>query len=166
MANLDISEYTDYDAFAREWHAEDLTEGTLEAARDRGRINEDDTRLLWQLLGQLRENELLIQIPNWLAEEKVGFVEGSTPTMFVGRIERETENAILFADSASARPLMKLAHRIQHLEEDDTDDDRREWLDNRLHELREEFEERDDVTGLSDAWIPKSQLLHAVRRSS
>ena len=165
MANLEISEYADYDTFAQEWHADDLGDVALEDARDSGLLNEDETRLLWQLLGQLGDDEVLIVIPEWLAEEKVGFVEGATPTTFVGRIERETKKAIHFIDSASARPLMKLAHRIHRLEDGDTDD-RREWLDNRLQELREEFENREDVAGLSEEWIPKSQLLHAIRRSN
>lgn len=143
MTDLEISEYADYDEFAREWHADDLGDVALEDARNSGLLNEDDTRLLWQLLGQLRDDEVLIEIPEWLAEEKVGFVEGATPTTFVGRIERETEMAIHFVDSASTRPIMKLAHRIHSLEEGDTDD-RRKWLDNRLQELRDEFETRDD----------------------
>ena len=166
MPDLDISEYSDYDAFAREWHAEDLGDVDIDDARDNGLLNEDDTRLLWQLLGQLREDELLIQIPEWLAKEKVGFVDGGTPMTFVGRIEQETDKAIHFVDSASARPLMKLAHRIHHLEEGDIDEDRGEWLDNRLVELREEFENRGDATGLSEEWIPKSLLLHVIRRSN
>jgi hypothetical protein len=165
MADLGISEYSNYDEFVRERHADDLGGVALDDARDRGLLNEDDTRLLWQLLGQLSEDEVLIEIPDWLAEEKVGYSDGATPTTFVGQIERETEKAIHLMDSASARPLMKLAHRIQHLEDGDTDEDRREWLDNRLHELREEFEQREDVTGVSEEWIPKSQLLHAIRRS-
>jgi len=166
MTDLDIREYTNYDAFVREWHTDDLGDVTLEDARDSGLLTEDETRLLWQLLGQLSDEEVLIAIPDWLADEKVGYVDGATPTTFVGRIERETEKAIHVVDSASARPLMKLAHRIQHLENGDSDDDRREWLDNRLQELHDEFENRDDVTGLSEEWIPKSQLLHATRRTN
>ena len=164
MTDLDISEYTTYDAFVRAWHSDDLGDVTLDDARESGLLNEDETRLLWQLLGQLSDDEVLIEIPDWLADEKVGYVDGAPPTLFVGRIDRETEKAIHVVDSAAARPLMKLAHRIHHLEEGDTDDDRREWLENRLQELRDDFENRDDVTGLSEGWIPKSQLLHALRR--
>lgn len=124
--------------------------------------------MLWQLLNELAEDEVLIRIPEWLAEENVGYVDGATPTTFVGRIERDTDKAIRFADSASARPLMRLAHRIQSLENGienaEDDEDRREWLDGRLQEKRQEFENRDDVPGLRDEWLPKSQLLHAVRR--
>lgn len=77
-------------------------------------------------MGQLDPDELLIKIPEWLAEENIGYVDGGTPTEFVGRIERETEKAILFADSASAHPLMRFAHRITNLEEgsDHADPDR------------------------------------------
>lgn len=147
-----ITEFADYDAFAREWQGD----------------NEQDTRMLWQLLGELEEDEVLIRIPEWLAEEKVGFVDGAAPTTFVGRIDRETDKAILFADSASARPLMKLAHRIRSLEDGrknaGDDDNRREWLASRLREKRREFEARDNTPGLQEAWVPKSQLLQAVRR--
>lgn len=157
ITDLDISEYADYDAFAREWHADDLGDVAFEDARDSGLLNEDETRLVWQLLGQLRDDELLIEILDWLAEEKVGYVEGAMPTMFVGWIDRETEKAIHFVDSASARPLMKLAHRIHRLEEGGTDD-RREWLDNRQQELRDEFENRDDVTGLLKSGFPRASF--------
>lgn len=115
MADLTIQEFDDYDEFVQEWYAKEL-DVPLEEARNRSLINEDKTRLLWQLLGQLEDNELLIQIPKWLADQKVGFVDGRTPTEFVGRIDRETEKAILFTDSASARSLTKLAHRIHQLE--------------------------------------------------
>lgn len=170
MIELGITEYSDYDSFARDWHADTLDQHdvTLEEARDRGLINEDDTRLLWQLLGQLDDDELLIQIPEWLADKKAGYVDGATPTGFVVRIERETEKAILFADSASARPLMKIAHRISNLEDrpanGDTAGNSRAWLDARLEEHRREFENRDDITGLQDAWLPKSQVERLVRR--
>ena len=167
-----ITHYSDYDSFVREWHAAELNdhEVDLQHARDRGLITEDETRMLWQLLGELSKDELLIRIPEWLAEEKVGFVDGATPTIFVGRIDRETAKAIRFIDSASARPLMKLAHRIYHFEEGienvgDSDDDRQKWLERRLKANRREFENRDDVPGLSEEWLPKSQLLNVVRRS-
>ena len=147
MTGLQIEEHATYEAFASDWQASNT-----------------DTRLLWQLLGQLEDTELLVEIPEWLAEEKVGFVDGATPTLFIGHIERETENAILFADSAAARPLMKLAHRIHELEQNESDPDRNEWLDRRLEAHRTEFTNREDVPGLSDGWLPKSQLVHAVRQ--
>lgn len=170
VANL-IAEYTEYDSFARRWHSDTLSERdiTLEEARERGLLNEQDTRQLWQLMGLLAEDGLFIQIPEWLAEEKVGFAEGATPTTFVGRSARETEDAILFEDSAAARPLMRLAHRIHSLERGienaEADDDRREWLENRLREKRREFETRGELPTLSDEWLPKSQLITVVRRS-
>ena len=122
---------------------------------------------MWQLLGQLENDELLIQIPQWLADQKVGFVDGRTPTEFVGRIDRETEKAILFTDSASVRPLAKLAHRIHQLEtsiEHASNDDHQEWMENRLKQIRERFESREDATTLSEGWLPKSQIQRAIRR--
>lgn len=170
MVNFEIQAVENYDDFVRTWQRDALTEQSisLEEARDRDLINEDKTQLLWQLLGQLDPEELLIQIPNWLAEQKVGFVDGSPPTEFIGRIDRETEKAILFTDSASARSVMKLAHRIHQLEnslEHTDDDDRRNWMVNRLQQVRERFESRDDVPALSEEWLPKSQIQLAVRRS-
>lgn len=145
MTDLDVREVATYEEFAGEW-------------------GEGDTRLLWQLLGQLDADEVLVQIPEWLAEEKAGYVEGTPPTEVVGRIERETENAILLDDTAAARPLMKLAHRIHELEQNEGDPDRNEWLEDRLTEHRREFEEREDVPELADGWLPKSQLQCVVRR--
>ena len=166
MADLQIQEFDDYDEFVQEWYAEKL-DVPLDEARNRSLINEDKTRLLWQLLGQLEDDELLIQIPQWLADQKVGFVDGTTPTEFVGRIDRETEKAILFTDSAAARSLTKLAHRIHQLEhsiENAADDDRRDWMENRLQQIRERFESREDATALSEEWLPKSQIQRAIQR--
>lgn len=146
MADLDILEVTTYEEFAQEW-------------------GDGDTRLLWQLLGQLDDEEVLIRIPEWLAEEKAGYVEGTPPTEVVGSIERETEKAILLSESAAARPLMKLAHRIHELEQNENDPDRTEWLDRRLAEHRRTFERREDVPELADEWLPKSQLQCIIRRS-
>ena len=166
MTGFDIQEVDNYDDFVWTWHAEEL-DIPLDEARDQGLINEEETRLRWQLLGQLDDDELLIQIPDWLADEKVGFVDGSTPTEFVGRIDRETEKAILFADSAAARSLTKLAHRIDHLEDgiEEVDDPaRRDWLESRLQDIRNRFERRDDAPTLAEEWLPKSQIQRAVRR--
>jgi hypothetical protein len=148
MTDPDIQEVDSYEEFANEW--------------DEG--NENTTRLLWQLLCQLDDEEVLVQIPEWLAEEKAGYVDGAPPTEVVGRIERETEKAILLGDSAAARPLMKLAHRIHELERTEDDSDRNEWLDDRLAEHRQAFESREDVPELADGWLPKSQLQHVIRR--
>jgi hypothetical protein len=66
MTDLDVREYSDYDEFVREWHASDLDElgVSLEEARGQGRINEDDTRLRWQLLGQLDDDESSSRFPS------------------------------------------------------------------------------------------------------
>lgn len=145
MSDLDIREVATYEEFVQEW-------------------DDGDTRLLWQLLYQLESDELLIRIPEWLAEEKVGYIEVAPPTEVVGRIERETEKAILLDDTAAARPLLKLAHRIHELEQKEGDPDRNEWLDDRLAKHRQEFEEREDVAELADGWLPKSQLQCVIRR--
>ncbi|WP_227379108.1 hypothetical protein [Haladaptatus halobius] len=143
MVVFPVREYTSYDEFVREWCAEALAdeECSLTEARDRGLIDEQATQLRWQLLGELNPDELLLTIPKWLAEEKVGFTEGGTPTEFVGRIGDETEKAILFIDSAPAKPLMKRAHRIHTLETnlneqntDTPDVEQRAWLQDRLTE--------------------------------
>lgn len=147
MADLTITEYATYEEFTQAWDGADA-----------------DTRMLWQLLGQLHLNEVLVQLPEWLAEEKVGYVDGATPTAFVGQIERETEKAIQLGDAADARSLMKLAHRMHQLEQGNTAGDSQEWLDERLADHRRAFEEREDVVTLKDNWLPKSQTLHAVRR--
>lgn len=169
MVDFEIQEFENYDDFVREWQRDTLNAQSisLHEARDQNLINENETQLLWQLLGQLNSDELLIQIPKWLAEQKVGFVDGTTPTEFVGRIDRETDKAILYTDSAAARSLTKLAHRIHQLEnslEHADDSDRHEWIVNRLQQVRERFESRDDATTLSEEWLPKSQIQLAVRR--
>lgn len=171
MSDL-ITEYADYDSFAREWHSNTLSDRgiSLEKARDRGLLNEQGTRQLWQLLGLLDEDTLFVQIPEWLAEKKIGNTDRSTPTTFVGYISRETADAILFKDSAAARPLMWLAHRIHSLEhgieDTEADDDRRERLEKRLRDNRQKFENREDVDRLSDEWLPKSQLRTVIQRST
>lgn len=147
MADLTITECATYEEFTRAWDG-----------------SESDTRMLWQLLGQLDPDEVLVQLPEWLAEEKVGYVDGATPTAFVGQIKRETEKAVLFGDAADARSLMKLAHRMHQLEEGNAAGDSREWLDERLADHRRAFEEREDAVPLQDEWLPKSQLRRVVRR--
>lgn len=146
MGSLEIIDVSTYEEFSQEWVADD-----------------DSTRLLWQLLGQLDDDQVLVKMPKWLAEEKAGFVDGAPPTEVIGRIERETGKAILLADSAAARPLMKVAHRIHELEQDEGAD-RNEWLDERLADHRQSFEQREDVPVLADEWLPKSQLEIVVRR--
>ncbi|UTF55802.1 hypothetical protein [Natronosalvus rutilus] len=169
MADL-ITEYADYDSFARAWHSDTLADYdvSLEEARERGLLNEQKTRQLWQLLGLLGTDELFIQLPDWLANEKVEDTARTTPTMFVGCISRETEDAILFKESAAARPLMGLAHKIHSLEKGientEVDTDRHERSENRLRDHYQQFGNRDDLPTLSDDWLPKSQLITAVQR--
>jgi hypothetical protein len=165
-----VTEYTDYDSFARAWHSGTLADYdvSLDSARERGLLNEQRTRKLWRLLGLLDPEELIVQLPQWQAEEKVESTDRTTPTTFVGYIARETEDAILFESSAAARPLMGLAQRMRSLEqgierrEDDTD--RHERLTERYREFERQFDDRADLPSLSDEWLPKSQLVTAVRR--
>ncbi|MFC4987409.1 hypothetical protein [Saliphagus infecundisoli] len=152
MTEIEIDEYGDYGQFAEDWKDDDVA-----------------TQQVWQLLGQLEDDELLVQLPEWLAEQKVGFVDGATPTAFIGRITRDTDDAIQFSDAAAVPPLLKLAHRIHQLEEGienaGDDDSRREWLEDRLADNREPFEQREGVVGLAEEWLPKSQIERAVRRT-
>jgi hypothetical protein len=166
MTEFTVAEYATYEAFAREWHAETLEEHgvSLAEARERGLITEDETRMRWQLLGQLDDDELLIELPEWLADDKVGFTDGATPTEFVGRIERETDQAIHFADAAAARPLMKLAHRIHQLEQETGNEESDNWMASRRDDHLDTFERREDAVTLSEEWLPKSQVLRAVRQ--
>lgn len=170
MPTLEIRTFETYDSFAGEWHSETLfdTDSSLESARDRGLLNEQDTRQLWQVLGLLDDGDIVIQLPEWLADEKGDFTKRATPTMFVGRVTRETEKAVLFEDSAVVRSLMSLAHRIHSLENglshtsDDTD--RHDRLESRLQESQAAFRNREGMVGITDEWIPKSQIQLAFRR--
>lgn len=153
MTELPVEVFSDFDAFARAWeHNDNLT-----------------TKLVWQLLSELSEDELLIILPEWLAAKKTGYIEGATPTQFVGRIEEETEKAIRLTDSAAARPLVRIAHRIASLRSGiagtEPGDDRRAWLEDRLEDHQRQFRDRGDLPGLRDEWLPKSQIRTAVRRT-
>lgn len=169
MAEL-ITEYGDYDSFAREWHSRTLADYdvSLDEARERGLLNEQQTRKLWQLLGLLDSEDCLLQLPEWLAETKVDVENRATPTIFLGRISRETEDAILFESSAAARPLMGIAHQIHSLERGiertEGGTDRHERLVDRVREHERTLEDRSDLPSLSDEWLPKSQLGTIVRR--
>lgn len=147
MSLLTVEVYTDFEEFWREYPAP-----------------ETDARMLWDLLGQISNDELMIKLPEWLAEEKVGFVEGSVPTEFVGHIEEETNDAIKFSDAFAARSLMKLAHRIDRLEQNEEDHEEDDWSHRRLQEHRRKFEERVDAERLQNEWVPKSQLRQVVKR--
>ena len=162
--------YTDYDSFAREWHSDTLSarDVNLEVARERGLLNEQDTRRLWQLLGLVGEEKVFIQLPEWLVEEKTDDLQGRLATTFVGRISRETDDAILFEDSSPGRRLMQIAHKIHSLEHgvENTavDSDRRARLTDKLQKEHRRFENADDIPYLSDEWLPKSQLITVIRR--
>ena len=103
-----------------------------------------------------------------MADEKVGYVDGSTPTEFVGRVEHETEDAILLGDGTVVRPLVRLAHRVQNLEEgianSGDDEDRHGWLEGRFEAKQRAFNDHEDMTGLQKGWLSKSQLVHVIRR--
>ena len=170
MPTLEIHTFETYDSFAGEWHSETLsdTDISLEDARDRRLLNEEGTRQLWQLLGLLDDEELVIQLPEWLADEKGDFTKRATPTIFVGRVTRETEKAVLFEDSAVVRSLMSIAHRIHSLENGlsrtGDDVDRHDQLESRLREKQAAFRKREEMVGFRDEWIPKSQIQLAFQR--
>jgi hypothetical protein len=119
--------------------------------------------MTWQLLEQIDDDEVLVELPQWLADENVGYTQGSVPTAFVGRIATESDEAIQLANSAAARSIRKLAHRISQSEQSDPDE-QDDWLDDRLAEHRKEFKERDDAVSLNDEWLPKSAIVQAVKR--
>lgn len=159
MAEFGVRVYADIDAFAADWQALGYSA--------------TDTEQYWALLGELKPGELLIQIPDWLAEKKTGFVDSATPTAFVGTIAAETEQAIRVTESAAARPLIRHAHLAQSLEtgidrlatEESPDPDRLEWLKRRLTEVRVALDERQDAPALREEWLPKSQIEFIGRRA-
>lgn len=55
MTELEIHEYRNYERSAPDWKDNDVA-----------------TRQVWQLLGRLEDENILIQIPDWLADQKVG----------------------------------------------------------------------------------------------
>ena len=142
MPDFAIQTYTAYEEFAADWAAPDK-----------------ETRMTWQLLEQIDEDEVLVELPQWITDENVGYTQGSVPTAFVGRIATESDEAIQLADSAAARSIRKLAHSISQLEQNDSDKQ-----DDRLVEHREEFNQRDDAVSLNDEWFPKSAIVQAVKR--
>lgn len=146
MSELTIEKYADYESFAAAWD---------DPAKE--------TRMTWELLEQIDDDEVLVELPQWLADENVGYTQGSVPTAFVGRIATESDEAIQLSDSAAARSIRKLAHRISQLEQNDTDEDD-DWLNDRLAEHRAEFSERDDAVSLADEWLPKSAIVRAIQR--
>lgn len=165
-----IRTYGEYDSFARRWHSETLEAHgvTLEVARERALFNEQDTRQLWQLLGLLDEDDVFIQLPEWLVEAKTDDVGGNPATTFVGYISRETKDVVRFKHSSPGRRLMQIAHKIHSLyhgvENTAVDSDRRNRLKDKLQEEYRRFEERDDDPYLADEWLPKSQLITIVQR--
>lgn len=159
LDGLELRVYREPDEFIEEWQRSGYTATEAEQ--------------YWALLGELKPAELLIHIPEWLADEKIGFIDGATPTGFVGRIDETSEKAIRFTESAAARPLSRLAHRIQSLEnginrlqdEADPDPDRLQWLQRQFNEKRQGLDAREDVPGLADPWLPKSQIEFIGRRA-
>lgn len=166
-----IEAYADYDSFARRWHAATLEahELTLDAARERDVINERDTRRVWRLLGLIGENSVFVQLPEWLVEAKSPEGHRSVPTTFVGRIAHETQAAVLFKESVPVRRLMPAARKIHSIERgiENTppDSDRRKRLRDTLEAAYRKFDAKEAVGYLSDEWLPKSQLVLAVRRT-
>jgi hypothetical protein len=160
MESLTIHEYATYEAFT-------------EAHSQHG-VSETEQPLVWALLTELRPEEVFLRLPRWLADEKVGYTDGGTPTTFVGQIDRSTDKAIHVIDSAAARPLMKRAHRIQQLEASLTDgsspdhaapadDQQRAWLERKLRDHRDTFADRTERVSLRDEWLPISQIETVIR---
>jgi len=146
MSELTVRTYSSYEEFAEAWSG-----------------SGKETRMTWQLLDQIADDEILVEIPQWLADKKVGYTQGSVPTAFVGRIATESEDAVQLADSAAAKSLRKLAHRISQLEQSDNTDNK-DWLDDRLADHREQFTNRVDAVSMDNEWLPKSEILQAIER--
>jgi hypothetical protein len=158
MPALQVREVANFEEFVPVWLSDEIESGD---GIDDIHFDETELLLLWQLLGQLDRDEVLVRIPEWLAEERAGYVDGAPPTEVVGRIGRETEKAIPLDAAASAEPSMNLVHRIHELVQNEG---RTEWLDNRFAEHRRAFTDRDGIPTLADGWLPKSQLEQVVRR--
>jgi len=60
MPSFAIQTYTTYEEFAADWSAP-----------------EKETRMTWQLLEQIDDDEVLVELPQWLADENVGYTKGS-----------------------------------------------------------------------------------------
>lgn len=146
MAALDIETYTSYEAFATDW------DGSAK-----------ETRMTWQLLDQIDDDEVVIELPQWLADENVGYTQGAVPTAFVGQITAESEEAIHLADSAAVKSLRKLAHRISQLEQSDSSE-QDDWVADRLADHRKEFNNRADAVSLNTEWLPKAEITRAIKR--
>lgn len=159
MTEFAIRVYVNADDFAEDWQALGYDAMTASA--------------YWMLLGELASGELLIHLPEWLAAEKVGYLDGATPTAFVGRIVSESEQAIRVTDTAAAHPLSQLAARIHSLQdsiarlerEGTADSDRLAWLERRLAEKRAALGTRSERPSLTDEWLPKSQIEFIGRRA-
>ena len=151
VVELPIQTYAIYEDFAQE-HSDQFTD--------------TDLPQVWALLCELDADQLFIRIPRWLADQKIGFFDGGTPTDFIGQIDRETDKAVLFTDSMSAQSLFRQAHLIQHMEQRLTelsDADQRSRVESRLEKHREEFTTRPEHPALDEEWLPKSQIELALR---
>ncbi|WP_256290539.1 hypothetical protein [Halobellus inordinatus] len=80
MADL-ITEYAEYDEFAREYHSGTLADYdvSLDEARRRGLLDEQRTQKLWQLLGLLDFEELLMEA-TFRVLSKHGYKDLRVPT--------------------------------------------------------------------------------------
>ena len=119
-----------------------------------------ETRMTWQLLDPIDDREVLIELPQWLADENVGYTQGAVPTAFIGRIETESEQAIQFTDAVATKSLRKLAHRISQLEQSDSAE-QDDWV---LADHREEFTNRADAVSLNTERLPKAEITRAIKR--
>ena len=153
MAELSVQAYATYETFAQE-HSD--------------HFSATDLPQVWALLCELDTDQLFIRIPRWLADQKIGFIDGGTPMDFIGRVDRETEKAVLFVESMPARSLFRQAHLIQHMDQrlaDLSDSDRRSRVKSRLEKHRAEFTTRPEHPVFDEEWLPKSQIDLALRRN-
>lgn len=138
----DVTEISEYDDFADGW------------MEDTGEI---ETRLLWHLLRQLEQGEVLFRLSDSYTDL------GGDSNTFIGLVDDETEDGIRFTDVTPALKIAEHAYHIHTLGTEATQLDRAGWIDERLGEHRAVFEDRPT---LGDQWVPKSEINRIVKLQS
>jgi len=131
-----------YDKLVKKRHADILSanDETLEEARKKEHIVEYEDKIIWKLM---RKGYIVVEIPQWLAEKKILCYGGSfPPTIFFGKIEKETEKAIFFEGKAMETDERKLKTILEKIIE---------------NEVTKPLEELFGMNHIS-AWLPRSQV--------
>lgn len=131
-----------YDELVKKRHADILRANneTLVEAREKGHIVEYEDRLIWRLM---KKGYTIIEIPQWLAEKKILCYSGSyPPTVFFGKIEKETEKAVYFEGKAIETDERRIKTILEKIIE---------------NEIKKPLEELFGMNQISE-WLPKSQI--------